>query len=363
MNTQAQAPTFEQQQVPLRIAGISLMAVPFCFAQANIEILQGNPTLLLIFGLISLSAVGALAYLTVFRRLSPQVSRSPYLILFSIFAFAAIIDLLISFTVMGYTDVMQSYFDNGEPYLRSSHGMAVNFWDGTVHFGLYLWMIFCLAERREHSREALFWVGSIVGSCIVYMAGNVIGEYAEHIEPSFLLNVPFMLVPIFYGWKVINDDSSQVPTTRSALSLSDFALVAALLTVAGLSCFRMLVVLNSDITMSQTWATEIEPYLLSPTRYPQIQMLVYGLYLMPFSILAAIAFWRPPSRALACWAWIIAGAVAQGQFSHIVASISAASDPEFATAAGQQLTFWFTNLMVMLIPLWFAWRYHQRLQH
>ena len=363
MNNHVPSAGFNLQRVPLVIGGLALLALPFAFAKANLGVLQGNPTFVLFFAIGALSTIGFAAYYLVFRHLPQNIRRSPYLIFFAIFAFACVLDLLIGLTVLGYTDVMRGYFESGEPYLESNHGMAVNIWDGTVHFALYLWMSFCLASAIVHRRTALFWAGSMIGSVIVLMPGNLIGEYAEHIEPSYLLNLPFMIVPIFYAWKVASEDRYEIASARSSLSILDYGLVASLLVVASLSAFRMLVVLNSDISLTQAWATEVEPYLLSPSRYPQIQMLFYGYYLMPFTILAAISFWRLPSRSISIWAWIFAGAVAQGQFSHLVASISsAASDPQFVFVKTQAINFWVSNLLVMFVPLWFAWRYEQKLR-
>lgn len=132
-----------------------------------------------------------------------------------------VIGVLISLTLMGFTEVLRGYFESGEPYLKSSHGMAVNFWDGRVHFGLYIWMSYCLASQRIHSRSAMFWAGSMIGSCIVYMTGNLIGEYAEHIEPSFLLTIPFMLVPVFYVWKAMLADTTVNALAHYNLSAVD----------------------------------------------------------------------------------------------------------------------------------------------
>jgi hypothetical protein len=200
-----------------------------------------------------------------------------------------------------------------------------------------------------------------VASCIVYMTGNLIGEYAEHIEPSYLLNLPFMIVPIFYAWKVAEERRGLTASDRLVPHSLEYGLAIALLVVAGISAFRMLVVLNPEITLTHHWATEVEPYLLSTSRYPQIQMLVFGLYLMPFAILAALSLWRRPSNAISNWAWIFAGAVAQGQFAHLVASISAGRAASLGAAAGGGFSFWLVNLLVMWVPLWFAWRYQQRI--
>lgn len=363
MSSEIVADTFDARRVPLFIAGIGLLAVPFAFAQQNLAVLEGSPAFVLGFGVVALASIGFLAYFLVFRHLPAHIRRSPYLIFFAIAAFAAGIDLLIGLTVLGYTDVMAQYFESGEPYLNTSHGMAINLWDGTVHLALYIWMSFCLASSIPHRRLALFWAGSLIASCLVFMAGNLIGEYAELIEPSILLNLPFLIGPLFYAWKVAVEDKAAITRdVRRPLSAFDYVLVVALLFVAALSVFRMLVVLNPDITLTQQWANEVEPYLLSSSRYPQMQMLFWGLYLMPFSVLAAISLWRMPSTSISTWAWLLAGAAAQGQIAHLAASVSAAaSDPQYAVDASQQAVFWVANIVVGIVPLWFAWRYDARM--
>ena len=361
MNTNAAA-GFNLKRVPVAIAGLALLAFPFAFIQAKSGVLESSPTLVFLFAVVLLTAIGAVAYFTVFRHLPVEIRRSPYLIFFAVFAFAAIMDLLIGLTLLGYTDVMSGYFESGEPYLKSSHGMAVNLWDGTAHFALYLCMSFFIASAVNHYRIALFWVGSMVASCIVYMFGNLIGEYAEYIEPSYLLNVPFMIVPIFYAWKVLQETHFELSSQRSPRGLQVYILTVGLLAVSALSAYRMLVVLNPEITATQIWGAEVEPYLLSPARYPQIQMMLYGLYIMPFALLSAIALWRPPSRGMALWSWIFAGAIAQGQFSHIVASLASSSDPQYAVAEGKRYLFWTANILMILLPLWFARYYCGRLK-
>lgn len=349
-------------RVPLAMVVIALFAIPFAYIQANVGILEGHPTFVMLFAVGALAAVGFLAYWLVFRHLPVDVRRSPYLIFFAIFAFATMLDLLIALSLLGYTDLMSAYFETGEPYLKSSYGMAVNLWDGTTHLALYAAMSYYLAKSQPHRRLALFWAGSIMGSCITYMLANLVGQYAEHIEPSYALNLPFMIVPIFYAWKVINDDRTPVALDRAPMAVQDYLLASALLLVAVICAFRMLVVINPEVSLTQSWATDVEPYLLNASRYPQIQMLGYGFGLMPFAVLAAISLWRRPSKGMAIWACIFAGIAAQGQFAHIVGSLHAASDPQFAVSAGGTMKFWLSNLAVALVPLWFAWRYEQKLK-
>lgn len=347
----------DTRKVPITMAVIALLAIPFSFIQTHAGVLEGHPNTVAAFGFVSLALVGALAYALVFRHLPPQTRRNPFLILFAIFAFATMLDLLIALSLLGVTDVMNGYFETGEPYLKSSYGMAANLWDGTAHLAMYVGMSYYLAQARPHRKLALFWTGSIISGSVVYMLANLIGEYAEHIEPSYLINVPFMIVPIFYAWRILEQDDSKVGATRAPLGVQDYVLALAMLGLAALCAFRMLVVLNPTISLTHGWALA-EPYLLVPSRYPQVQMIAYGIGLAPFAVLAAMSMWRRPSRGIAIWAWVFAGFVAQGQFSEIVGNLHAARDPQYALGANALLV----NLVVALLPLSFAMRYESKLR-
>jgi hypothetical protein len=344
------------RRVPIAMVVIALLAIPFSFAQTYAGVLEGHPNFVAAFGFVSLGLVGFLAYWFVFRHLPANIRRSPFLILFAVFAFATMLDLLIALSLLGVTDVMNSYFETGEPYLKSSYGMAVNLWDGTAHLAMYVGMSYYLAKGLPHRKLALFWTGSLMSACVIYMLANLIGEYAEHIEPSYLMNVPFMLVPIFYAWKILDEDTTQAAPTRAPLGGQDYILALALLALAFLCAYRFLVVINPTVSLTQGWAA-MEPYLLVPSRYPEIQMIAYGTTLMPFTVLAAMSLWRKPSRGIAIWAWLFAGFVAQGQFGHVIGNLHASSDPRYAMDATATLA----NLAVALIPLWFAVRYERKL--
>lgn len=348
------AVNFDSRKVALAVAAISLFAIPFAYVQEEL-MGQLSQTWVLVFTLVLLLCVGVAGYLLVFRHLSSSARKDPYLFFFLIFSFAAIIDLLISLTLLGYSDLMRSYTQDSEPYLQSSHGAAILLWDGIVHFALYVWLCFCIASATKHFKTGLFWAGSMIGSSFVYMMANLIGEYAEHIEPAYLLNVPFMLVPAFYAWRISKDSGFSVGLERPPASVQTYFLAFALLATAAISAYRMLVVLAPQISATVFWGDQIEPYLLSPSRYPQIQMIAYGMYLAPFAILAIISLLRPPSAGVAIWSWIMAGLVAQGQFAHIFATGISQS-----ALTSQHPLFWIANLIVLVVPLWFAHHYSGR---
>lgn len=66
---------------------------------------------------------------------------------FSIFSFTAVVDLFIGLELDGYVQgFMEFYLREGEPYLRSSYGTLINWWDGTGHFAMYIIMIALLCS-------------------------------------------------------------------------------------------------------------------------------------------------------------------------------------------------------------------------
>ena len=73
--------------------------------------------------------VGLVAW-SVFRVIPKHAQRDPYVYLFSLFGFTCAVDLLIAFCVDKYTTVLRWYLEEGERYLDTAHGAAINYWDG-----------------------------------------------------------------------------------------------------------------------------------------------------------------------------------------------------------------------------------------
>jgi hypothetical protein len=73
-----------------------------------------------------------------------------FIFLFSvwcIFSFTAVVDLFIGLELDGFVKgFMEFYLREGEPYLRSSYGTSINWWDGTGHFLMYLGLIYLLVS-------------------------------------------------------------------------------------------------------------------------------------------------------------------------------------------------------------------------
>ncbi len=341
------------KSVPIAIALISLLAIPFSYAVANLSIFHDYPIAVLGVGILALVLPAIIAYALVFRHMPDTVRKDPFLYIFTIFAFACVLDLLIGFTLMGFTDVMSWYFASGEPYLNTAHGMAINIWDGTVHYALYLTIAYQMASGKSYRRTGLIWVGSMMGSGMVFLIGNLIGVFADHVEPSYLLNVPFMLVPIFIAWRIFSQNPDLDRSSSQPNALVNWALTITLLAVAGFSLFRLLVSLNPNTAITGSWGA-IETYLQSPMAYPQLQIAVYAFWIAPFCLIAALSLWRTAGQKISHWAWIFVGVVCQGQFAHIIAGMSEKNEAAFQISAGDSTLFIGLNLALAVSVLWLA---------
>jgi hypothetical protein len=78
---------------------------------------------------------------------SSRARKDPFLYAFSLFSYTAIVDLCIALELNGWiSNSMLFYFKEGEPYLATSHGLMINYWDGTAHLAMYLLLIDAIAR-------------------------------------------------------------------------------------------------------------------------------------------------------------------------------------------------------------------------
>ncbi len=311
--------------------------------QGKNAVLASHPGLVALVGALAMAIAGIVPWLLV-RRYDPGNPYRWYLVFFTVFTFTAWIDLFIAFTRLGWTTLMNFYFEKGEPYLATSHGFAINLWDGTTQLGLYLAMAWYLSHRQVPQRLGMFWVGSIMTATINYMIGNVVGPFAEMIEPSILLNLIFMLVPVCFAALVMHQEALATPGRPLTIVLR-----LATLALAALAIFRAAAVLGPDAPFAHDWARVVDPYALDPSRYLEIQIVALGLYLVPFSLF--IAYVRGPmSPALGHIAWFMAGFTAQAAFAHLAGSL-------FRDGwDGVHVAMWLVALALMTLPLTLALR-------
>ncbi|XP_041367598.1 transmembrane 6 superfamily member 1-like isoform X2 [Gigantopelta aegis] len=277
------------------------------------------------------------------------------------FAWAAVWSLLIGLELDGFiAGVISFYVEHGEPYFKTAYGTSILFWDGFIHFPLYLAVIALYCHRRSYREVGLFWVGSIMNSMVVFMPGNVIGTF--DVKWSYLLNIPYMLIPLWAGFKFFRERPMYIKSYYIVKPLwtrrFDCLFVVYFIGAGALAVFRGLAVLDCKSALMSDYISNIEPYLKDPNGYPKMQMLCYMYYYLFYYLCAIYGMMHLKQGWLADWALLHAGASLQGQFVHILGSMHSRTAPSLRspTTGLNGLAFWTINLILLVVPQLFAWR-------
>lgn len=316
---------------------VAFAAIPVSFVLSAIDGVLNPEQLTGAIAFIMLALTG-LAYYVTIRKLPKAWHLRAYVFFFTMFSFAAVADLLIALTLVGLTDVMNHYFESGEPYLQSGYGFAANAWDGTIHLALYMWLIWHLARGQLPVRSGLFWAGSILCSLFVYMPGSVTGPWAEEIESSYALNVVFMVVPIFFAARLLGRPPHD--SMRRVFAPAWFML--PLFIVLVLTAYRLLVGLNADISITRAYVSSIEPYVTDSSMYPKITLVAMGHLLSIMLVVLLFTWRRGVSRTVHDWTWLVAGFAAQGSFAQLAGAWQVLGNPG-------SIWLWLINLLVPLV--------------
>ncbi|XP_055975582.1 transmembrane 6 superfamily member 2 [Sorex fumeus] len=295
----------------------------------------------------------------------------PLYAVFAVLAFTSMVDLLIALREDGYMgSFMDFYTKEGDPYLRTSHGISICYWNGIVHLLLYLAMTGSIRKRRTYRNLGLYWLGSFVMSTLVFIPGNLLGKYSSEIKPAYFLTIPCLLLPCWAGLRIFKQlpEVPHYPLNTTVVSTCPFSQVMererrsllwrpldlaliAYLGIAGLfTLFRGLVVLDCPTDTCFIYLYQYEPYLRDPVAYPKVQMLVLLFYALPFYGLAIYALIFPGCSWLPDWALVFSGAISQAQFSHMAASMHLRTPFTYRVPEDTWLSFILCNVLYTLGP-------------
>ncbi|XP_009993380.1 PREDICTED: hyaluronan and proteoglycan link protein 4 [Chaetura pelagica] len=295
----------------------SLLAIPVAFSINGATALEDSPLVLMLTGVLVLTGLISIVLIS-----GGSHFQDPFYCVFVLFSFTSAVDLIISLEEDGFiSGFVELFVREGHPYLRTAHGIMICYWDGIVHYGLYLAMITAISQRKSYRSLGLFWLGSLMMSIIVFLLGNLIGKYSSELSPAFLLNLPYVLIPIWAGGRLF-----QQPKALPCLSPEkvaeeqrkhlyqrpqDVGLILVLLLTAAFTFFRGMVVLDCPADSCFEYIYQHEPYLRDPVAYPKVQMLIYLFYVLPFFCLCIYGLVLPGCSCLPDWSLVFAGAVAQ----------------------------------------------------
>ncbi|XP_066551804.1 transmembrane 6 superfamily member 2 [Amia ocellicauda] len=343
---------------------LSLSSLGVIYAVNNMPSLQ-DPVSILVVGAVVLAAMFVMVYYGV-RTNPPQ---DPLFYVFAVFSFTCVIDLVIALEEDDYVSgFMEFYMKEGEPYLRTAFGILMCYWDGTVHFALYLLMVRRLANKQHYRSVGLFWVGSLLINMIVFLPGNVIGKYGSDIRPAFLLNLPYIFVPIWAAITLFHRprELPVVPADKVESEQKkwlwqrpvDSVLLIFLLGAMVFILFRGLVVLECPLNACFLYIYQYEPYLKDPVAYPKVLMLLYMFYGLPLLAAFTYGLVKPGCTWMLDWTLFFAGGVAQAQWSHIGGSLHPRTPFTYRVPEDTWWPVLLLNLALALGPQLLALRCH-----
>lgn len=341
---------------------LSLTAFPVSYFVNTVSALE-DPNSIFVVGVLVLLALSTAAYLQVRN----QPPRDPLLYAFTVFAFTSVIDLIISLEEDGFiSGFMSFYMKEGEPYLRTAYGVMACYWDGSVHYILYLWLISAIGQGKNYRHTGLYWLGSIMTSMLVLIPGSVIGKFGSLIRPAVLLNIPYIFIPIWAGVKVFRKPKMVPQSTADQITLEqkkplyqrplDLVLIAYLLFAIVFSIFRGLVALDCPLESCFNYIYQYEPYLKDPVAYPKVMMLVYMFYCVPLFAVSVLGLIKPGCDWMMDISLVLAGILAQGQFTHIFSSYHSMTPYTYRVPEGTWWTVLMLNLVYGLGPQLLAYR-------
>ncbi|XP_033749362.1 transmembrane 6 superfamily member 1-like isoform X2 [Pecten maximus] len=343
----------------------SLIGIPLTYSVNLFKDYVTYPLVILGIGGVVLILVALLPYL--YARNTDIPKRDPYFYVWSLFAFACVVDLIIALENDGIIhSFMAFYLLEGEPYLKTTHGTFINYWDAAVHFGLYIYILKQDAYNEKYRKAGLYWVGSITNSLLLILISGLIGEYG--VRWPILLNTPYLCIPVWMGYKFLTDAPKQKAqykrTVRDQQDIRpiqerrvDLMFVVVFLAAICVHILRASAVLGSPADIAKTYLQQHEPYLTDGVAFPRVQMMLYLFYFVPYYVMVIFDLLYPSGKPWVIdWSLIMAGAVGEGQFSLIGASIHPFTPAISQLPPGNHTLFWIINGTLFIIHHLYAYK-------
>ncbi|XP_061653998.1 transmembrane 6 superfamily member 2 isoform X2 [Phyllopteryx taeniolatus] len=324
------------------------------------------PLLILGIGVAVLGSVLLLHHLLTVRH---KKTVDPLFYVFAEFSFTCLVGLTNALEQDGFiSGFMGFYIKMGEPHLRTAYAVMMSYWEGVVHFFLFLIIIHRIFRGKSYRSLALLWVGSSIAHQLVHIPGVVVGKHGSNIRPAFWRNIPFFLAP-FWAAFILFNRPRQMPiitadkiTTQQKKSLLsrplDLQLTVLLLGAVAFSVFRGFVVLDCPLDLCFKYIYQFEPYLKDPVGFPRVMMLVYLFYAVPLLTVVIYGLIRPGCSWMLDWTLFLAGATAQAQWCHIGASLHSRTPFTYRVPTDKLWTVITFNVLLAVVPTLLALHCH-----
>ncbi|XP_068030041.1 transmembrane 6 superfamily member 2 [Anomalospiza imberbis] len=225
--------------------------------------------------------------------------------------------------------------------------------------------------RGRGAQEELPGAGSLLAGLDAderrgFPAGQPDREIQPELSPSFLLNLPYLLLLTWAGLRLFQQPRALPSLSPEKIAEEqrkplyrrpqDLLLILILILTAAFTFFRGMVVLDCPADSCFDYTYLHEPYLRDAVGYPKVQMLIYLFYLLPFLLLAIYGLALPGCSWLPDWSLVFAGGVAQAQFAHVGSSLHSRTPFPYQTPEEVLWSFLLSNALYALGPQLLALR-------
>uniref|UniRef100_A0A3Q4N638 Transmembrane 6 superfamily member 1 n=1 Tax=Neolamprologus brichardi TaxID=32507 RepID=A0A3Q4N638_NEOBR len=148
---------------------LSLMSIPICYLFNS-----------LIYSNRYVETVLILAISARFM-LKKKTPVDPLFYVYAVHAFLSVVNLIIGLEQDNIIDgFVTFYLKEADPHVNTAHGHMISYWDGCVHYLMYLLMIAAITWGDNYRAIGLYWVGSFLMRAMVYILGNAVGKYTKN---------------------------------------------------------------------------------------------------------------------------------------------------------------------------------------
>ncbi|XP_028257843.1 transmembrane 6 superfamily member 1-like isoform X2 [Parambassis ranga] len=363
---------------------LSLMSIPICYLFNSF--IYNNSAEAFLFAGCSTVLILAISARFMLKKKAPE---DPLFYVYAVYAFLSVVNLIIGLEQDNIIDgFMTFYLKEADPHINTAHGHMISYWDGCVHYLMYLLMIAAITWGDSYRAIGLYWVGSFLMRATVYILGNAVGKYGTHVGPLFIFHMLYISVSVWACFRIFSQ-----PSTRDMQSTNDqrtgllgrpldllfiifliptlaFCVFRGLVRNSGKICpmprqwqnhlptkeclyvklFVFEVALDCSSKWCQDYTQQYEPYLKDPSAYPKVQMLVSMLYSGPYYIITLYGLLVPGCEWMPDLTLVHSGALAQAQFSHIGASLHTRTPFSYRVPADSQPVFLLVNVLYSLVP-------------
>ncbi|XP_076587597.1 transmembrane 6 superfamily member 1-like isoform X1 [Chaetodon auriga] len=346
---------------------LSLMSIPICYLFNSL--IYSNSAEAFFFAGCTTVLILVISARFMLKKKAPV---DPLFYVYAVFAFLSVVNLIIGLEQDNIIDGFVTFYFKvasvADPHIKTAHGHMISYWDGCVHYLMYLLMIAAITWGDSYRAIGLYWVGSFLMRAIVYILGNAVGKYGTQVG-LFLLHMLYILVSVWACFRIISQ-----PSTRDVRSTSiqeagrksllhrplDLLFIIYLIPAFAFCVFRGLIVLDCSSKWCQDYTQHYEPYLKDPLAYPKVQMLVSMLYSGPYYVITLYGLLVPGCEWMPDLTLVHSGAVAQAQFSHIGASLHTRTPFSYRVPAASQPVFLLVNVLYAVVPQALCYRCRTR---